>query len=110
MSKCISCEWKNDELVIVNPDGQVFPCCYLSNMAYKFDNTDIEELYKGKESKNKHIMKKYMDNKDDYNIYKNPLSKILKGKWFDETLPQSWENYDNAYYKCKKYCTVNKDD
>ena len=55
-------------------------------------------------------MKKYMDNKDDYNIYKNPLSKILKGKWFDETLPQSWENYDNAYYKCKKYCTVNEDD
>jgi|TARA_E500000318_G_scaffold51505_1_gene48190 hypothetical protein len=111
MSKCISCEWKNNEVVIVNPDGQVFPCCYLSNLAYKYDITKDDRLYKTEnENKNKHIMKEYMENKNEYNIFNKPLDQILKSKWFDETLPKSWENYDDAYYKCKRKCTIEKDD
>ena len=46
MTNCIECEWKNNNRVIVNPDGQVWPCCYLSNLAYKYDiNDDDYEEY-----------------------------------------------------------------
>ena len=55
-------------------------------------------------------MKEYMENKNEYNIFNKPLDQILKSKWFDETLPKSWENYDDAYYKCKRKCTIEKDD
>ena len=111
MSKCIKCEWKNNGRVIVNPDGQVWPCCYLSNHAYKYDITNQNNIYeKEKKSKNNHIMKDYFENKNDNNIFTKSLDEILSSKWFNETLPKSWENYEDAYYKCKKYCTVEKKD
>ena len=109
MTNCIECEWKNNNRVIVNPDGQVWPCCYLSNLAYKYDINDDDRLYKTEnDGKNKHIMREYMEHKDEYNIFKKPLDKILESKWFSDTLPNSWKNYDNAYYKCKRFCTVKK--
>ena len=73
--------------------------------------TDDDRLYKTEnKNKNKHIMKEYMDDKYEYNIFKKPLNEILRSKWFDKTLPNSWKNYDDAYYKCKRFCTVNKND
>ena len=53
-------------------------------------------------------MREYMEHKDEYNIFKKPLDKILESKWFSDTLPNSWKNYDDAYYKCKRICTVIK--
>ena len=32
--KKIICQWEKVDKVLINPDGQVFPCCYLSNPAY----------------------------------------------------------------------------
>ena len=31
----ITCEWAKDERYVVNPDGQVWPCCYLCNNVFK---------------------------------------------------------------------------
>lgn len=111
MSKCIECDWKKNGIVTVNPDGQVWPCCYLGNVTYMYDIKDEnDEWDKDNNKKNKHILKEYMETKDDYNIQKKPLKQILQTKWFKETLPNSWKNYDDALYKCKQYCTVEKDE
>ena len=101
MSKCISCEWKNNEVVIVNPDGQVFPCCYLSNLAYKYDITKDDRLYKTEnENKNKHIMKEYMENKNEYNIFNKPLDQILKSNLtITKYIKSSMIDYDDVYKK-----------
>ena len=31
---CIECIWGKDNRFLVNPDGQVWPCCYLGNIGY----------------------------------------------------------------------------
>ena len=35
MSIDIKCEWLSQDKILVNPDGQVFPCCYLANKYYR---------------------------------------------------------------------------
>jgi len=89
----IECDWKKRGCVVINPDGQVLPCCYLGNKVYR------NEI--------KGVLDEYVEDKDKYNLTKHELKDILKGKWFTETLPKSWENYDDAHHICKRYCTIN---
>tara|TARA_E500000318_G_C3562570_1_gene214140 strand:- start:1898 stop:2242 length:345 start_codon:yes stop_codon:yes gene_type:complete len=110
MSKCIECDWKKNGIVTVNPDGQVWPCCYLQNVAYYDQITNDPHRFSNNDpKKNKWIFKEYYDNKEDLNILNKPLEEILQHKWFTETLPKSWEDYDNTTLKqCRLNCTVEK--
>ena len=50
---------------MINPDGQVWPCCYLASDQY------------GKPNKAKHpLLTKYHDNKDKYNLENDSIKNI----------------------------------
>lgn len=33
----IECEWMKTKRILVNPNGQVLPCCYFANAVYMYD-------------------------------------------------------------------------
>jgi|MDTB01.3.fsa_nt_gb hypothetical protein len=109
MARKIVCKWKKSGQVLVNPDGQVWPCCYLCNITYEYTNSDKTNILFGSHRDNSHIFKEYYDNKDDHNIKKRTLQQILDSKWYSKTLPESWKSQKTALKQCKQYCTV-KDD
>jgi len=82
-TSCISCKWLNARRILVNPDGQVLPCCYLGNSFYRNG---------------------YPYNMEEHNIFKKPLEDILKeSDWFNKELPESWET--NPIKQCEKFCS-----
>ena len=127
------CKWiEDDEQMLVQPDGQVLPCCYLSNYFSK-DRTlavpkketsngkinstwvnknyrEIEDqLYNIKlvnfEFNNEYILQEYTKRKDKLNIFTNDLEDILNNEWFVEILPESWKDPDKISIPCKNICT-----
>ena len=96
----IVCKWKKDDKALVNPDGQVWPCCYLCNNQYNTTKTDVYDHQ---------VLKDYVINKDKYNLKNDTLKNILKSKWFTKDLPKSWENPNTAPDECQINCKV-KDD
>ena len=127
------CKWiEDDEQMLVQPDGQVLPCCYLSNYFSK-DRTlavpkketsngkinstwvnknyrEIEDqLYNIKlvnfEFNNEYILQEYTKRKDKLNIFTNDLEDILDNEWFVEILPKSWEDSNKIAAPCKEICT-----
>lgn len=100
LEKKISCRWQNTNRLVVNIDGQVYPCCYIVNTHYKskFASmlTDIQ---------NHPVMKEYENDKDHNNVFEKPLLDIIKeSNWFNNTLPNSWSS-DNPIQQCKKHCS-----
>lgn len=33
----VKCEWMETKRLLINPDGQVLPCCYFANVVYMYD-------------------------------------------------------------------------
>ncbi len=95
----ITCEWGNNNKVVVNPDGQVWPCCFFCNPTYK---SQFVEGYDAK-FKNNPVMMEYEKNKSDLNVFKNSLDKIINDKWYKTTLPNSWQS-DKPVSQCIRYC------
>ncbi len=110
----IRCKWAEENRFVVNPDGQVWPCCYFANLAYiseKFKELGRRaELY----SKNSHmahpVMQDYMRKKETMNAKNRPVHKILDDDWFNVTLPESWKNEETFHQLCSKNCRVNDAD
>lgn len=121
------CKWiEDDEQMLVNPDGQVLPCCYLSNY-YAANNIPLkskEEVYDNVntnfrriedqlyyidlvnyEVHNEYLYKEYNKRKDKLNIFTNDLEDILSNEWFTKILPESWEDPKKIAGPCKKICT-----
>tara|TARA_B100000809_G_C14757506_1_gene394514 strand:- start:176 stop:580 length:405 start_codon:yes stop_codon:yes gene_type:complete len=127
------CKWiEDDEQMLVQPDGQVLPCCYLSNY-FAADKTPAvleKEIRDGKINKtyvnnnyreiedqlynielvnfefnNEYILQEYTKRKDKLNIFTNDLEDILNNEWFVEILPKSWEDPDKISLPCKNICT-----
>ncbi len=85
----IQCEWLKDNRVLVNPDGQVWPCCYLGNVSF---------------NNNHPIVKEYENKKDELNLFtNNNLCDIIQHDWFSKTLPNSW-NSENPIKQCVEFC------
>jgi len=57
------------------------------------------------------VYMEYSGYKDELNIFKTPLSDIMRHKWFTETLPKSWEKEETSTHACKVWCSnlINKD-
>lgn len=132
MSCNIDCEWMRSKRIIVNPDGQVIPCCYLANtlylgqnyklpqkviddgyyyedpMNYKYDEIEdqighVERIAASLHKKD--IMLEYLADKEKYNLMHTPLDEILSSEWFTKTLPESWEDPTKLLWACKNFCS-----
>lgn len=106
----IQCQWMAANRVLINPDGQVLPCCYLANLLYEKDMQNTEK-YKTVEWNWDHYVRKkapvldeYYKNKKQHNINHTPLEEILNSDWFTKILPESWDSEDLALPECKRFC------
>lgn len=107
----IKCKWMEEKRILVNPDGQVFPCCYLANVYYMskqfFDQDREAQLYDGHKAEMKQmLLKKYAENEKENNIFETDMDTILNGEWLTKTLPESWESEDTVHIQCKRVCSV----
>ena len=123
-NKCnIKCEWMQTKRVLVNPDGQVLPCCFFANVIYMYDRMGAPEEWTPKaeygisdqlmdvprvahETSQEPILMNYYKNREEYNIFENDLEDILNSDWFKKTLPESWEDESKLARQCKIYCQV----
>ena len=115
------CEWMQSRRAIVNPDGQVIPCCFIANVLYMVDKiAPVDELAKQRDDVTDQIGKKdvikreffedpvladYYENRDRFNIFKRPLQDILADDWFTKDLPESWNDSDNIPTQCWWNCS-----
>ncbi len=127
------CKWiEDDEQMLVQPDGQVLPCCYLSHyfakdkippvpeneiVDKKINSTWVNKNYREIEDQlynvrlvnwefnQEHILKEYDKRKNKLNIFTNDLEDILSNEWFVEILPKSWEDPDKIAAPCRHICT-----
>ena len=94
----IVCQWReNNNRYMVNPDGQVFQCCFLK---INFDDEDY--FVKGKHA----WVDEYLDNKEKYNLKNRTMKEIVDDDLFAKKLPKTWVNIDTAPRPCQKYCKV----
>lgn len=106
LSKNVSCRWalpRNE--VVINPDGQVLPCCFHANRFFYLRTQTNKEKYEWemKERFNSYY-DNYIDNLQSYNVFHTSLSKIMKSDFFTETLPKSIQG-DNPAKLCIKNCS-----
>jgi len=118
VARKIVCEWKEAGRALVNPDGQVWPCCYLCNGAYKkqqLDRIDVLDITEwdmdGTHAmRQEYVMFQYWKNKDRYNVYNQSISEVLEGDWFTKVLPASWEDPEFTLQACERNCSVEVSD
>ena len=99
----IKCKWRELNQMVINIDGQVYPCCYLVNNDYQSRASGEKSGYR----ENQHIMHQYDHYKDDLNIFKNDFDSINEHPWWDELI-ESWSK-DKALRQCKRWCTVEEE-
>lgn len=97
-SNNISCMWLRDNKILVNPDGQVLPCCYFANTHFFNSITKIENNLVTHP-----LIKHYNQYKKSHNVFHNNLLDIIKNDWFRKKLPDSW-NSDSPVPQCSKFC------
>lgn len=107
----IKCQWAKDNKYLVNPDGQVFPCCYLANLYYYSMRLGLnsENLFSGhKAEMSQHLMVEYAKLEKENNINHTEISDIMNGEWFSKILPESWDSEDTLHVQCKRMCEVDE--
>lgn len=123
-NKCnIKCEWMQTKRILVNPDGQVLPCCFFANVIYMYDRMGAPDKWKPKdkygisdqlmdvsrvayETSQENILMQYYKDKEKYNIFNRSLEEIINDEWFTKTLPESWDNENKLARQCKTYCQI----
>lgn len=111
MAKKINCIWRQAQRLLVNPDGQVLPCCYLANSYYTtttlLDQHKDNSVYEGHRAQLMHpVMQEYHNNREKFNVFSTPMDEILKSDWFTKTLPESWDSDSTVHIQCKRMCEV----
>lgn len=127
-NKCgIKCEWMQSKRVLVNPDGQVLPCCFFANVMYMYDRLGAPKSWTPKkeygisdqimdvprvawETSQENILMEYYENREEYNLFNKPLEEIIESEWFTKTLPESWEDSDRLPRQCRTFCQFKKED
>ena len=119
----IHCKWiEDDEQMLVDTNGQVLPCCYLSGFfrlshskeKKKFAKRDniTDQLYYvdlvDSQIRAEYIYQEYDKRKDKLNIFTNDLEDILANDWFTEILPKSWKDEKLISGPCKRICDKDK--
>lgn len=99
MSANVKCRWIQSKRIVVNPDGQVVPCCYFANRIYI--NKGFRFTTEGD------ILDKYNKAASELNIFNNSIDKIVNHQWFDD-LYNSWNDSNTVSKICTKHCSVDK--
>ncbi len=89
--------------IVVNPDGQVHPCCYFANFNYIGVNNE-KDNYLNFWNSNHKLHYNYEQNKDDLNIKNKSMKEILSHDWFVNKLPDSWKEQNTRDQICIKFC------
>ena len=122
MSCKVECEWIKSKRILINPDGQVWPCCYLANSTYMRASLGEPNSYKPKETLriedqlidveeaavntgHQVLLKEYFSDLQQYNIFHHTIEEIVDSKWFAETLPNSWNEPERLLHQCKVHCS-----
>lgn len=109
----IICRWMKANKFLVNPDKQVFPCCYLANQGYKFKVTgkynDIDMVAKGVHDVAHPLMQSYYKNQEELNLENHSIEEVLTHDWFSKTLPESWDS-DIPHRLCLLMCSKDLDE
>jgi len=87
----IKCKWGSNNRFVVNPDGQVLPCCYFANVSYSSTNLNG-------------VIKLYNEQKHELNAFTRPIEDILTSDWFTKSLPDSWKDSATTHSICKRWC------
>ena len=123
-NKCnITCQWASTNRIITNPDGQVVPCCFFANILYigkqfgypeKYEEATKEEYdleYQvaftplvAARVMEEPILRKYVENEKELNLFDNNLQDIINHEWFKE-LEASWDDPAKVSSICVKHCT-----
>lgn len=117
----IKCRWQEQGRILVNPDGQVWPCCYLCNKAYKSENmgvygpnNQVEDMSQEGENwyweERDKAMLEYKKNYHDLNLKNKSMEEIINHEWFVKTLPESWEKPETRITECRKFCELEEDE
>lgn len=105
---CLAIKEKN---LKIHASGLVAPCCYLSTPL------EMASGYKGPNYSSSHIttsgidhdeinplMKKYISNHQDFNLNYTRIKDIVYHPWFNKSLPDSWNNFKDSCFGCRKVC------
>jgi len=117
----IKCRWQEQGRILVNPDGQVYPCCYLCNKSYKTEqmgvfgpNNQVEDMSQPGENwyyqERDKIMIEYKRNYHDLNLKNKSMEEILNHEWYVKLLPESWEKEETRSPECRKFCELEEDE
>lgn len=111
MAQKIRCRWQEDKRLLVNPDGQAMPCCYLANIYYQStEYTKVgayDSLYEGHKAQMEHpLLKSYWEKRDELNVFNKDVSEIVNHEWFIKTLPESWDSDETVHIQCKRMCSI----
>lgn len=119
---CVDCQWLKSNRIIINPDGQVIPCCFFANILYtskqfnypktrELGNTDslenemVDNRLVSYQVTQDPILAEYIENESEMNLMNNSMSEILEHKWF-HMLYDSWNDSDKVSRICLKHCGV----
>lgn len=94
----MKCPWAERNRFVVNPDGQVWPCCYFANSDFTARGRNADFL------QNRHYLNKmYNDKRDHMNVANRPAHEILQDSWFD-ALHESMQDSDTRHPTCRHHC------
>lgn len=98
----IQCEWRERGRLLVEADGQVYPCCYLSNSNFKALSMNRPDRVTHK------VMQNYNQLKEELNVLNHDLDTIMDHPWWQE-LEESWTQ-PNPIIQCLRWCTIKEDE
>ena len=104
MSINIKCEWLDQDKILVNPDGQVFPCCYLANKYYRIAQQKWDMKFAYREKQTDDIIFNYKENEKNLNVKNKTMEEVLSHDWYTKDLPESWKTRETANDICVKFC------
>jgi MoaA/NifB/PqqE/SkfB family radical SAM enzyme len=90
----ISCHTQKYNDVFIDTMGYVYPCCWIGTYEYQ------------KMSKMDGPTQSLLDNRKLVKAWDKDFIEILKEDWFQNTLPNSWDN--DPCHTCSKQCGKNK--
>lgn len=100
--KCVKCSWADDNIIAVNPDGQVWPCCFLATRHYE-SKYKFGHNINGYRDPTHTTMSDY--DEEYHNIFNNSLIDMIENsKYLNDRLPSDIKN--NPYQACLKHCSV----
>jgi MoaA/NifB/PqqE/SkfB family radical SAM enzyme len=108
-NKCI---WhKQTRMIQIDPWGYVWPCCWIGKNGHDFEPHLKKHGHKWPDTSFLENNLDFRQNRGyDYNfhsLYNNSIVDILRGEWFNKTLPSSFT--ENPMFYCKDNCGVGKE-